>query len=57
MEKYNSEIAKYNINVSDYNDAIKQYKACINQYIKNGNYDISIIRQQLNAALKEARSK
>ena len=57
VEKYNNEISRYNIIVSDYNDAIKLYKACINQYIKNGNNDINTIRQQLNAALKEARSQ
>ena len=57
VEKYNKEISEYNISVSDYNNDIKQYKACINQYIKNGNNDISTIRQQLNSALKEARSQ
>jgi hypothetical protein len=57
VEKYNNEISKYNISVSNYNNAIEQYKSCINQYIKNGNNDISTIRQQLNSALKEARSR
>lgn len=57
VEKYNNKISKYNISVSDYNNALKQYKSCINQYIKNGNNDISTIRQQLNSALKEARSR
>lgn len=56
VEKYNNQIAKYNVRVSEYNESIKKYKACINQYIKNGNNDIKIIREQLNAALKEARS-
>ena len=57
VEKYNNEISKYNISVSDYNNAIKQYKSCINKYIKNGNNDIQTIRNQLNSALKEARSR
>lgn len=57
VENYNNQISKYNISVSDYNSAIKQYKSCINQYIKNGNNDIQTIRNQLNSALKEARSK
>lgn len=57
VERYNQEISKYNINVVDYNKEIKIYKSCINQYIKNGNHDINTIRQHLNNALKEARSK
>jgi hypothetical protein len=57
VERYNLEISKYNINVVAYNKEIIVYKACINQYIKNGNNDIKIIRQRLNNALKEARSK
>jgi len=50
-------IAEYNIKVSTYNKKIKIYKLCINQYIKNGNHDINFIRQHLNKALKEARTK
>lgn len=57
IQKYNQEISKYNINVVTYNKEIKRYKKCINQYIRNGNHDINIIRQQLNSALKEARTK
>lgn len=57
VETYNREISKYNINVLDYNKSIKIYKKCINQYIRNGNHDINTIRQRLNNALKEARSK
>lgn len=57
VENYNNEISRYNINVSTYNKKIKQYKLCINQYIKNGNEDIKTIREKLNSALKEARSR
>jgi len=54
---YNMAITEYNIKVSTYNKKIKIYKLCINQYIKNGNHDINFIRQHLNKALKEARTK
>lgn len=57
VETYNLEISKYNIRVATYNKEIGIYKKCINQYIRNGNNDISIIRQRLNNVLKEARSK
>ena len=57
VEAYNNMVSEYNVQVSSYNKKIKTYKACINQYIKNGNNDIQTIRKQLNAALKEARSR
>lgn len=57
IEQYNQEISNYNINVANYNKRIKIYKSCINQYIRNGNHDINTIRQQLNNALKQARTK
>ena len=55
IDNYNTAIAEYNINVTNYNNRIKVYKSCINQYIKNGNHDISTIKQKLNNALKEAK--
>ena len=57
IDDYNAAIVEYNIEVSEYNKEIKTYKSCINQYIKNGNNDISIIKETLNSALKEARAK
>lgn len=57
VEAYNFEISKYNIRVATYNKEIGVYKTCINRYIRNGNHDINTIRQHLNNALKEARSK
>lgn len=57
IQDYNSAVVKYNIEVATYNKEIKTYKSCINKYIENGNNDIKIIKESLNSALKEARSK
>lgn len=57
IEEFNTAVIEYNIEVADYNKTIKSYKSCINQYIQNGNHDINIIRNTLNKALKEARTK
>lgn len=57
VDDYNNAIIEYNIQVADYNKKIKDYKSCINQYIQNGNHDINIIRNELNKALKEARTR
>lgn len=56
-ENDDNPIVEYNLKVATYNKNIKTYKSCINQYIQNGNHDINIIRNELNEALKEARSK
>jgi hypothetical protein len=56
-KEYNTTISSYNLQVSNYNAEIKFYKSCINRYIKNGNHDINIIKQRLDTALEEARSK
>lgn len=57
VDAHNALVAQYNIRVLAYNKQIKSYKKCINDYIKNGNNDMAIIRNQLDAALKEARAK
>ena len=57
INDYNSAIVEYNIEVATYNKEIKIYKSCINQYIRNGNNDISVIKNTLNKALKDARAK
>lgn len=57
VKEYNTIVAEYNLKVSNYNAEIKFYKSCINRYIKNGNHDINIIKQRLDTALEEARSK
>ena len=57
VNNYNSAIVEYNIQAANYNKKINTYKSCINRYIKKGNNDISLIRNTLNRALKDARAK